>query len=105
MIDRFGPMPDEVKQLMILVGVKVLCRHAHVEKLEAGPKGVIIGFRHNSFANPQGLVRFISKHGSDAKVRPDMKVVFIGDYPRPQDRLSVARAIMRELVKIAEKRG
>ena len=105
MIDRFGPMPDEVKQLMILVGVKVLCRHAHVEKLEAGPKGVIIGFRHNSFANPQGLVRFISKQGSDAKVRPDMKVVFIGDYPRPQDRLSVARAIMRELVKIAEKRG
>ena len=43
-----------------LVGVKVLCRRAHVEKLEAGPKGIIIGFRNNSFANPTGLVRFIS---------------------------------------------
>jgi transcription-repair coupling factor (superfamily II helicase) len=105
MIDRFGPMPDEVKQLMILVGVKVLCRRAHVEKLEAGPKGIIIGFRNNSFANPTGLVRFISRQGSEAKVRPDMKVVFIGDYERAKDRLSGARAILRELVGIAEKKS
>jgi transcription-repair coupling factor (superfamily II helicase) len=105
MIDRFGPMPDEVKQLMVLVGVKVLCRRAHVEKLEAGPKGIIIGFRNNSFANPQGLVRFIARQGSEAKVRPDMKVVFIGDYERAKDRLSGARAILRELVGIAEKKS
>ncbi len=105
MIDRFGPMPDEVKQLMVLVGVKLLCRRAHVEKLEAGPKGVIVGFRHKSFANPAGLVRYIAKQGSDAKVRPDMKIVFIGDYERAKDRLSGARAILRELVAIAEKKS
>lgn len=52
MIDRFGPMPDEVNQLMALVGIKALCRRAHVEKVDAGPKGIIIGFRDNSFANP-----------------------------------------------------
>ncbi|WP_296709456.1 transcription-repair coupling factor [Rhodoblastus sp.] len=105
MIDRFGPMPDEVKQLMVLVGVKALCRRAHVEKLEAGPKGIIIGFRNNSFANPAGLVRFIARQGSEAKVRPDMKIVFIGEFERAADRLSGARAIMRELVAIAEKKG
>ncbi|WP_294540177.1 transcription-repair coupling factor [uncultured Rhodoblastus sp.] len=105
MIDRFGPMPDEVKQLMVLVGVKLLCRRAHVEKLEAGPKGIIIGFRNNSFANPAGLVRFVSRQGSEAKVRPDMKIVFIGDYARAKDRLSGARAILRELVGIAEKKS
>jgi transcription-repair coupling factor (superfamily II helicase) len=105
MIDRFGPMPEEVKQLMVLVGVKLLCRRAHVEKLEAGPKGVIIGFRNNSFANPAGLVRFVSRQGSEAKVRPDMKIVFIGDYARAKDRLSGSRAILRELVGIAEKKS
>ncbi|PPQ40072.1 transcription-repair coupling factor [Rhodoblastus acidophilus] len=103
-IDRFGPMPDEVKQLMQLVSVKALCRHAHVEKVEAGPKGIIVGFRHNSFANPTGLVRYISKQGPDAKVRPDMKIVFTGgDYARAEDRLKEARKIMRDLVQIAEK--
>jgi transcription-repair coupling factor (superfamily II helicase) len=105
MIDRFGPMPNEVKQLMALMSVKALCHRAHVEKLEAGPKGIIVGFRNNSFANPTGLVRFISKQGSDAKVRPDMKVVFTGEFPRAEDRLKVARAILRELVGIAAKKG
>ena len=106
MIDRFGPMPDEVKQLMALVGVKALCRHAHVEKVDAGPKGIIVGFRNNSFANPTGLVRYISKQGADAKVRPDMKVVFTGgDYTKAEDRLKEARKLLRDLVGIAEKKG
>ncbi len=105
MIDRFGPMPDEVKQLMSLVGVKALCRHAHVEKVEAGPKGIIVGFRNNSFADPAGLVRYIAKQGVDAKVRPDMKVVFMGDFTRAKDRLDGARKILRDLVRIAEKKG
>jgi transcription-repair coupling factor (superfamily II helicase) len=105
MIDRFGPMPDEVKQLMVLVGVKLLCRRAHVEKLEAGPKGVIVGFRANSFANPAGLVRYIAKQGSDAKVRPDMKIVFIRDFERASERLEGARQILRDLVQIAEKKS
>ncbi len=104
MIDRFGPMPDEVRQLMALVGVKLLCRRAHVEKLEAGPKGIIVGFRANSFADPAGLVRYIAKKGSDAKVRPDMKIVFIGDFERPADRLDGARKILRDLVQIAHKK-
>ena len=105
MIDRFGPMPNEVTQLMKLVGVKVLCRRAHVEKVDAGPKGVIIGFRHNSFANPQGLVKYISKQGSDAKVRPDMKIVFIRDFERAAERLEGTRELLRDLVKIAEKKS
>ena len=92
MIDRFGPMPPEVQQLMKLVSIKALCRHAHVEKVDAGPKGVIIAFRDNSFANPQGLVRYIASEGPDAKVRPDMKIVFVRDFESVNDRLEGVRA-------------
>ena len=69
MIDRFGPLPVEVEQLLKLVAIKVLCRTAHVEKVEAGPKGVIVAFRDNAFANPQGLVRYVAEQGTFAKVR------------------------------------
>jgi transcription-repair coupling factor (superfamily II helicase) len=34
-----------------------------------------------------------------------MKIVFIGDFERAKDRLSGARAILRELVQIAEKKA
>ena len=82
-----------------------MCRHAHVEKVEAGPKGIIVGFRNNSFADPAALVRYIAKQGADAKVRPDMKIVFMGDFTRAKDRLDGARKILRDLVRIAEKKG
>ena len=105
MIDRFGPLPPEVEQLMKLVSVKMLCLRAHVEKLEAGPKGVVVAFRDNSFATPAGLVRYVAQQGSEAKVRPDMRVVFIRDFDTPAERLEGARVLMRALVGIAEKKG
>jgi transcription-repair coupling factor (superfamily II helicase) len=103
MIDRFGTMPQEVQHLMKLSTIKALCRTAHVEKVEAGPKGVIIGFRDNSFANPQGLVRFVTDPRSNAKVRPDMKVVFTRDYANADARLEGTINLLRTLVAIATK--
>jgi transcription-repair coupling factor (superfamily II helicase) len=105
MIDRFGPLPPEVEQLMEIVAIKALARQAHVEKVEAGPKGVIVAFRDNSFANPAGLVRFVAEQGSRAKVRPDMKIVFSGDFDETHERLEGARRILRTLVALAQKKA
>jgi transcription-repair coupling factor (superfamily II helicase) len=101
-VDRFGPLPEQVRELMAIVGIKALCHRANVEKIEAGPRGVIIAFRDNSFANPDGLIRYVAQQGSLAKVRPDMKIVFIGDYEMPKDRLVASRSILRDLVALAE---
>jgi transcription-repair coupling factor (superfamily II helicase) len=105
LIDRFGSLPEEVQHLMKLATIKALCRSAHVEKVEAGPKGVIIGFRDNAFANPQGLVRYVSEQKSDAKVRPDMKIVFIRDFDNAKARLEGTITILRTLAAIALKKA
>ena len=47
LVDRFGPLPEEVKQLLEIVAIKALCKRANVEKVEAGPKGIIVAFRDN----------------------------------------------------------
>src|SRR3989440_11908407 len=49
--DRFGPLPQEVQHLLRIVAIKALCRRANVEKIDAGPKGAVIAFRDNTFAN------------------------------------------------------
>ncbi len=105
LIDRFGEAPDEVRQLLKLTQVKALCRRAHVDKVDAGPKGVVIGFRDNHFADPAGLVRFVQKEGPRAKVRPDMRVAFMRDFDTPEERLEGTRVILRALVGIAEKKA
>ncbi len=103
MTDRFGKAPPEVDQLLKIVAIKALCRRAHVEKVDAGPKGVIVAFRDNSFADPAGLVRYVSEQGARAKVRPDMKIVFIRDFDELKERLEGVRNILRTLAQIAEK--
>src|SRR4051794_15370837 len=102
--DRFGPLPEEVKHLLKIVAIKAMCRRANVEKIDAGPKGVVLSFRGNEFANPEGLVQFIREEGPGARVRPDMKVVFFDDWPQPEQRLKGTTFILRTLVAIAEKK-
>ena len=103
LIDRFGPLPEEVKHLLKIVFIKALCRKANVEKLDAGPKGVVIQFRKREFSNPVGLVGFIGEQGSLAKIRPDQSVVFIRDWPTPEKRLAGSAVVMTQLARLAEK--
>jgi transcription-repair coupling factor (superfamily II helicase) len=102
LVDRFGPLPLEVEHLLQIVGIKMLCRQANVEKIEAGPKGAVISFRDNTFANPDRLVAFIHDQGRAARVRPDMKVVLFDDWKEAEQRLRGTAAILRNLVALAQ---
>jgi transcription-repair coupling factor (superfamily II helicase) len=109
LVDRFGPLPGEVEHLIQVVAIKALSRRANVEKLEAGPKGVVLSFRDNMFANPEGLIGFIREHGTGVRMRADPKdaknqqLVFFDDWQRPEDRLKGTAAILRRLAAIAER--
>jgi len=103
LVDRFGKLPEEVEHLLQVVAIKALSRRANVEKVEAGPKGILLAFRDNIFANPEGLIAFIREQGSGVRIRPDQKIVFFDDWPRPQDRLKGTAAILRKLAAIAER--
>jgi transcription-repair coupling factor (superfamily II helicase) len=104
LIDRFGKSPIEVEHLLQVVSIKALCRHANVEKIEAGPKGVVLSFRDNNFANPEGLMGFIRERGRDAVIRNDkagQKLVFLADWEEPEARLQGTAVILRTLAAIA----
>ena len=103
LIDRFGSLPEEVEHLLKIVFIKGLCRKANVEKLDAGPKGIVIHFRKREFPDPAGLVRYIAEQGSLAKIRPDQSVVFIRDWPNAEKRLSGSAVVMTQLAGLAAK--
>ncbi len=101
LIDRFGPLPEEVKHLFEIVVIKQLAKAAGVEKIDAGPKGGTIAFRNNAFAQPIKLVQFIAQHGGTMKVRPDQKIVVTRDWPTADDRLAGSKALLTQLAKLA----
>jgi len=104
LVDRFGKLPLEVEHLLQIVAIKALSRRANVEKIDAGPKGVVMSFRDNEFANPVGLIAFIREQGASAKIRNDksgQKLVFLDEWDRPEQRLKGTTAILRRLARIA----
>ena len=101
LVDRFGPLPDEVDNLLRVVALKQVCRRAGVEKVDAGPKGATVAFRGNDFANPAGLVALISRQAGTMTLRPDHRLVLRRAWERPVDRLPGLRMLVTDLERIA----
>ncbi|MDX2112948.1 MAG: transcription-repair coupling factor [Alphaproteobacteria bacterium] len=79
LIDRFGPLPEEVEHLLFVMKLKRLCRALHIEKIDLGPKGAVIGFKENRFPNPDGLMRHVLARPREWKARPDQKLVWLNE--------------------------
>ena len=101
LIDRFGKLPSEVKQLAAIMIIKGNSKRAGIERLEAGPKGFVISFKDNKFSNPAKLIEFISATGKSAKVRPDHKLVYFARTDKINERLKTAASLTRKLAAIA----
>ena len=102
LIDRFGPLPDEVQHLLEIIEIKGLCRRAGIAEVEAGPRGLTIAFRGNDFANPAGLVDFITEGGGRIKLQPDHKLVVRADWDSAERRLKGTISTVRALARLAE---
>ena len=100
MVDRFGQLPIEVKNLLDIVKIKSLCRLANIEKVEAGPKGAVLSLYKNTFPNPEGLITFISRNSNFIKVRPDHKIVVSRQWGNLKDRVDGVFTVINQLSKI-----
>ncbi len=101
LIDRFGPLPQEVEDLLAIVSIKIALFAAGVEKLDAGPRGATVTFRGNTFADPEGLIIFISSQAEGSFLRPDHTLVLQRSWSREKDRLEGARKLAEDLAAIA----
>jgi transcription-repair coupling factor (superfamily II helicase) len=101
MIDRFGPLPAEVENLLQVVAIKRLCKDAGIDKVEAGPKGAVLSFRDNRFARPEKLIAFIGKRQNVISLRPDHKLVYRHAWDNAKSRVSGVHKLMEEIAKLA----
>lgn len=103
LIDRFGTLPNEVKHLLGVMQIKADCLVAGIEKVDAGPKGVLITFRNSSFADPVALIELISHNPHGFKMRADHKLFIRGVWPEPQQRLAGAGKWVRVIADLVLK--
>jgi transcription-repair coupling factor (superfamily II helicase) len=101
LVDRFGALPQEVVHLLDVMEIKGLARQAGLQQVDAGPKGAVLVFRKNEFANPEGLMAFMLKSRGGMKLQPDHKLVFKADWDLPEHRLKGVRVLVQRLAEIA----
>lgn len=99
LIDRFGPMPEEVRQLIAIGAIKSGCRACGVAKIDAGAKGAVLTFRAESMPDLAKVVGFVQKWPALYRLRPDGKLVVSGVWDTPEQRLRGARRAVEELSK------
>lgn len=102
LIDRFGPLPYEVENLLQIVRIKQLCRTAGIEKLDAGVKGAVITFKNHTFCNPFGLVAYMNKQSGTAKIRPDQRLAFIRPWQDMKRRSEGVHRLLEDLASLAQ---
>ena len=100
MIDRFGKLPQETRNLLTVIQVKLNCRKACVSKLDAGPRGALVTFHEDSFPDLPGLIGYVQRLKESAKLRPDNKLVVTRPWPDSGSRLNGALQLSKGLAKI-----
>ncbi len=101
LIDRFGPIPSEVDNLLKTVEIKLLCRIANIEKIDAGAKGILIAFRNNVFSHPDKLLEFIQMSFGVIKVRPDQRLFIEKNLESYDVRVETIKNYVKKLSQLA----
>ena len=97
LIDRFGQIPPEVGNLLATVEIKILCRQAGIDRIDAGAKGVLIGFRNNIFARPDKLIDMVASSFGAIKVRPDQRLFIEKDLSSYETRIAVIKQYVNKI--------
>ena len=77
--------------------IKRLCRRAHVEKVDAGPKGIVLTMRHQDVKDPSVVLNAITQN-SGWKLRPDQTILVQGTFETPKLRVKGAERAVSALI-------
>ncbi|MBE6451515.1 MAG: transcription-repair coupling factor [Alphaproteobacteria bacterium] len=100
LIDRFGPIPLEVENLLTTIEIKQLCYKANIAKIDAGAKGILIAFHNDTFHAVDKLIELVNRSFGVVKIRPDQKLFIEGKLDDYQKRISVIKKYVDTLSKM-----
>ncbi len=69
LIDRFGMLPKEVSELLMILSLKLKCKNLNISKVEFSKAGVNISFNEKRFAEQDNLFAWIAKNHSFAQIK------------------------------------
>jgi transcription-repair coupling factor (superfamily II helicase) len=104
--EKFGTPPIELENLFILMGIQIICKEVHIDKLDVGSNGLIFSFHKNQCKDPAQLLEFLRseelrEEGWTVKIRNDHKIVMLKKWKsvtaRTMDIFSIIKSLRNSL--------
>lgn len=84
--DRFGTPPEEVKNLLALISIRLRLKQLRIGRLDIGPGKLMLTFMGDGTRNRENLVKLISDRPKRFRCTPDGKLhIHTGPFKFPKD--------------------
>lgn len=97
MVDRFGLLPQQVKNLFKVTELKLKAQPLGIRKIEAGTLSGKIEFEAVPNINPDKVIELIRSQPKHYKLMGSSQIKFMFDMPEPEKRFQVVEAIIEKL--------
>ena len=97
MIDRFGLLPDAVKQLFAVATLKLMATPLGIRKLDFGANGGRVTFRDKPDIDPMAIIRLIQNYPRVYKLEGKDKLKVNMELPGASERIRTATEILGRL--------
>ena len=98
MIDRFGLLPDQARNLFDVTELKLHAQPLGIRRIEAGPGGGKIHFDPEPKFDPMRIITLIQTQPQTFKLDGADKLRFSTDLSDPEQRVDSVRGILDQLV-------
>ncbi|HUB91396.1 MAG TPA: TRCF domain-containing protein, partial [Dyella sp.] len=97
MIDRFGLLPDAVKNLFAIASLKLMATPLGIRKLDFGANGGRITFRDKPDVDPMAIIRLVQNYPRVYKLDGQDKLKINLELPGSSERVRAAQELLGRL--------
>ena len=97
MIDRFGLLPEQTKNLIRVTELKLKAQPLGIKKIEAGPQGGRLIFSEQPNIDPMRIIDLIQQKSQTYKLDGQDKLRFIAPTETPEQRMAAVERVLEEL--------
>lgn len=101
MIDRFGLLPVQAKNLFVTGSLRIKADSLGIAGIEVGPRGGNIDFKDSTQVNPLSLVKLVQSEPQAYKLAGATRLRFESDLSEPTDREAFVEDLLKKFASDA----
>ena len=100
LIDRYGPLGQEITNLFTIVAIKKDLIPLRVSKLERSPSSLVFSLLADTPVKPELLSSYLQLYGKKVRLTPDGRLIVTIKKMSPEDLYNEVARVLKELLKL-----